>query len=480
MNRVLILFLTLIVCVACGKEDNEIPVIPVEPEVPTIPEVDVFEGYNVKDTVGFDRETVLLFDFDSNTKGISGVKNSKIWFGLYNKTTKDEIQVWNDSKIYDEAIRNITPLPLDIPGGKVLSFDWGYAVSVGINAPKVKSVMDYPTAVLLLRKNEKEMISYDFSPKHKKISSFSDNILVDTYEYNPDFGSIDDGDAEFESSIISSSGERLINSVSFTSIGDSTLYSGFSELDKLWFGLCDQNGRIQKEWNGSEPIERNVKIHLGYGEYEDYYIKTVLIDTKYATTTSECFSIIDTPWGYAIQPAYKPNKSNYSLPYFIDLIFLNNDKVYRVMEDKWVYLYNWNNESVITRTKSSEILYTVYSSIGDIILTKDTYQSAYVDPFMTGVITPVSYDSYIHKSVWSWGDGSSDIRFRRYNLNSQATSPLWSHVIKSIPSTTKVEWTLLKRDAKVWRYQIDLLNYDGSKERIVFSVNIDSGDLNIE
>lgn len=51
-------------------------------------------------------------------------------------------------------------------------------------------------------------------------------------------------------------------------------YIGFQE-DKVIIGYYDEKGTFQ-EVLGTEKFERNRKIHTGYGNYEEFYIQSLL------------------------------------------------------------------------------------------------------------------------------------------------------------------------------------------------------------
>lgn len=137
-------------------------------------------------------------------------------------------------------------------------------------------------------------------------------------------------------------------------------------------------------------------------------------------------------------------------------------------------LHNWYDDSFLVYEYS--IVYTIYSKNGELILQHKKTPDHYVDPFRTGNIIPVSFTEYIWNDYWSWGDEAS-LRIRRYGLDSYATYPIWQQTIATIPGNSKVTWNLLDNQSDIWIYQVDILNYDGSKQQINFSININTGAI---
>ena len=77
---------------ACGEDAKE-GIIP-EPDVPY--DYSEFGGYHVKDTVGYDMAT-LEFYSSNDTAWIYAIKGQKVWFGMFNDNTKEQITEWKAS-----------------------------------------------------------------------------------------------------------------------------------------------------------------------------------------------------------------------------------------------------------------------------------------------------------------------------------------------------------------------------------------------
>ena len=59
---------------------------------------------------------------------------------------------------------------------------------------------------------------------------------------------------------------------------DTTLLTGIKN-EKMWIGMFDEHTKEQlKEWNGTEIIERNIKIDRGYGVIETMRLSAFHLD----------------------------------------------------------------------------------------------------------------------------------------------------------------------------------------------------------
>ena len=262
--------------------------------------------------------------------------------------------------------------------------------------------------------------------------------------------------------IYSKEGEELVNTVVIKykqNDDDYDFLSGFKQ-EKAWLGIYKDNKLIQ-EYVGNEVYDRNKKIYKGYGEYEDYYVEEFLFGR-----------LLKTDWGYIFAP-----EVTYSDPFYItlDLFICKDGKMKRIDAPSQNFsLHNWYDDSFLVYEYS--IVYTIYSKNGELILQHKKTPDHYVDPFRTGNIIPVSFTEYIWNDYWSWGDEAS-LRIRRYGLDSYATYPIWQQTIATIPGNSKVTWNLLDNQSDIWIYQVDILNYDGSKQQINFSININTGAI---
>ena len=60
------------------------------------------------------------------------------------------------------------------------------------------------------------------------------------------------------------------------------------------------------------------------------------------------------------------------------------------------------------------------------------------------------------------------------------TKDIWSTDIpslKDIKSNARINTTILEQSNPIWKYQIDITNYDGSKDQVIFTVDVESGKV---
>ena len=440
MKKLIGLFLLLIFCVGCEKGGEE-------PELPY--DYAEFWGYHVKDTAGFQIETIKSI-YSNDTTWLFGMKKGKPWFGMFNEKTKEQIDEWLCTTTY--SFNNQTTIPF-----KPFKISNEFIFFMEYPTGKSENTVDYFTCEpFLLRENKAILLnSYNNiawgNDRQFSTRMLDDNILI-YHPYNHGY-------------IYSKEGEELVNTVVIndTQIDNNDFMSGFKR-GKAWLGIYKDNKLIQ-EYIDDEVYDRNKKIYKGYGEYEDYYVKEFLFGR-----------LLKTNWGYVFAP-----NVTYSDPFYItlDLFICKDGKMKRIDAPSSNFdLYNWYDNSFLVYEYS--IVYTIYSPNGKLILHQKKTPNTSVDPFRTGNTIPISLTEYIWNDYWGWGNGTASLRIRRYNLNSYASYPIWQQTIATISSNSKVTWNLLDRQSEIWLYLIDILNYDGSKEQIQFSININTGDLKIQ
>lgn len=453
-SLLMFLALNMLLFVGCGKEE-EIPIDIIEDERPgsdpNDPNSDIpnFMGYYVEDTTGLQEETALSRTYNDTT-WIFALRNEKAWFGMFDERSKKQLAEWqsqNSFSIKEQTWIAFNPFILS----DCIAFFLKYPIGKDSN-----NVDFYSYDVFLLK--EEKAISI---PTLENISGgWDDAINVQELENNELLVSL----PYFKGYICSKEGEELVNSVLVTDLPEEeyTLLTGFKD-EKAWIRIYNNNtdNKSMQEYIGEEVYDRNKQIYQGYGEYENIYV--------------ECFyfgKLLTTNWGYVFVPSLQTSSS--IMP---DLFICKDGKMKRLdTPSNNIELYNWYEDSFLVYEHT--IVYTIYSSAGELILQESKKRDpAHPDPFWSGNIVPISYSSYIWTERWGWGDGSASLRIRRYDLNSYLTSPLWQQEVANIPSSSKVTWILLDNETEIWTYMIDILHYDGSKQQIKFSININTGDL---
>lgn len=437
MKKIIYLFSLLFLFIGCGEDaKNEIEPMP-QPEPP----YDYFEfgGYHLKDTAGFDKESIELY-VSNDTTWLFGIKNQKPWFGLFKSDTKEQISEWTSiASLSSDYKCTISHNPYKI--------SMGYIFLVQSGLELYKSFLLKEEKAIPLNEQKVAWGSEQFFI----VKELGNDILV----YHP----------HFSGSLYSSEGTEIVNSVAFQEQSNSEydFLSGFKG-DKVWLGVYE-DGRLMHEYVSEDAYERNIKINKGYGEFEEYYVRTLSFGGREA--------LLKTSWGYVFSPISRDNESG---GYIHDMFFCKEGKMVKIFVGKnYLDIRNWYEDSVLEYTSKE---YIIYSSDGKMILRKDVKQDHNGDVFMSGLQFPVSYTDFLVVSVWYWLNGKGEIRLRKYDFDSFVGTPIWSKVLDyTVRENAKVSCTLLGSQSTIWQYQIDVLNYDGSSQQIKFSVDINTGDI---
>lgn len=229
-------------------------------------------------------------------------------------------------------------------------------------------------------------------------------------------------------------------------LSNGSLSIGFQN-DKVWVGYES----VKKGWQeatGTEPFERNLSIHLGYGEYKNIYIKSIITQT-----------FTETNWGFAFIPRYLDSKSEEK--YNSNLILLcYNDNLYYFdyLSDGNSQLRNWYNETLLVDNKN------VMSPQGELLAefvtpVKDTDEA-------TSLTDGIRFsDSYIHCC----------------RINYQKNFKIWSVAIPQLMNAeqdARITMTILEKGQSIWKYNCKVINRDGSQNNFDFNLNIETGELN--
>ena len=97
MKNLLYLFLIGILFSCGGSEDNETPI-----DNPPLDDKEHYWGFNVQDTVGLQFLGMgSCIYLDDTCTSICGVKNGKLWVGVFDSDSKNEKFTWTSSNEYD-------------------------------------------------------------------------------------------------------------------------------------------------------------------------------------------------------------------------------------------------------------------------------------------------------------------------------------------------------------------------------------------
>lgn len=245
--------------------------------------------------------------------------------------------------------------------------------------------------------------------------------------------------------------------------------------EKHWIGMFDQQTKKQlQEWNGSETIDREIKTDRGYGEIETMRLSAFHFEN----------SIHKTSWGFAMVPYYTERDSNWGVGMMEaggrtrDILLLNGDKMFVYpSKDPCIVQSNWFHESIIVDQYRSVERYIVLSPEG-----KELAELKECIPSNVKVF-PISYAEGItvqQGSDYNYEDNSYTY-YRFISRRNYATAEdIWKTPITSlqnIEDDARISTTVLEQGSPIWKYRIDVTNRDGSKQQVLFTVNVETGAL---
>lgn len=233
--------------------------------------------------------------------------------------------------------------------------------------------------------------------------------------------------------------------------------------EKMWIGMFDNHTKEQlKEWNGTKTVERTIKIDKGYGETELFNV----------TAFDFRSDIYKTNWGFtaALSYLHRENTLLTSSDIVSKDIFLLNGNEIIVYPLNYPAIANpyWFQGSIFVLNMIENCTYSI-------ILSPDGKKIAeWKGNFVNGDFNPVpiSYTEEI------FIDRESDYFIIRYNY--QTGKDVWKTSIpslKGVEDNARINSTILEQSNPIWKYQIDITNYDGSKKQVIFTVDVETGEV---
>ena len=233
--------------------------------------------------------------------------------------------------------------------------------------------------------------------------------------------------------------------------------------EKMWIGMFDNHTKEQlKEWNGTKTVERTIKIDKGYGETELFNV----------TAFDFRSDIYKTNWGFtaALSYLHRENTLLTSSDIVSKDIFLLNGNEIIVYPLNYPAIANpyWFQGSIFVLNMIENCTYSI-------ILSPDGKKIAeWKGNFVNGDFNPVpiSYTEGI------FIDRESDYFIIRYNY--QTGKDVWKTSIpslKGVEDNARINSTILEQSNPIWKYQIDITNYDGSKKQVIFTVDLETGEV---
>lgn len=233
--------------------------------------------------------------------------------------------------------------------------------------------------------------------------------------------------------------------------------------EKMWIGMFDNHTKEQlKEWNGTKTVERTIKIDKGYGETELFNV----------TAFDFRSDIYKTNWGFtaALSYLHRENTLLTSSDIVSKDIFLLNGNEIIVYPLNYPAIANpyWFQGSIFVLNMIENCTYSI-------ILSPDGKKIAeWKGNFVNGDFNPVpiSYTEGIFIAR------ESDFFIIRHNY--QTGKDVWKTSIpslKGVEDNARINSTILEQSNPIWKYQIDITNYDGSKKQVIFTVDVETGEV---
>ena len=253
-----------------------------------------------------------------------------------------------------------------------------------------------------------------------------------------------------------------MQSIIARSLNDDTTFLFGIKNERMWIGMFDNHTKEQlKEWNGTETIERTIKIDKGYGEYEFHNVVAIFAD------------FYKTNWGFVGELKHLLNKRTFtwdSRDEFKKNILLLNGNEIIVYPLNYPAIANpyWFQGSIFVLNMIENCTYSI-------ILSPDGKKIAELKGnFANGDFNPVpiSYTEGIFIAR------ESDYFIIRHNY--QTGKDVWKTSIpslKGVEDNARINSTILEQSNPIWKYQIDITNYDGSKKQVIFTVDVETGEV---
>lgn len=353
-----------------------------------------------------------------------GLRKGKEWFALFDKSKKSLVKEWygkaqSSSELGDLSSFYSCPDPVKFDNNEYLLWYNPFCGRLGDDVIALIHLQEDGTVKYVNDGVCAEMVPHYFI-HGKGWLGFADGkrCIYDNYFEN-----------------------IIINDVNMTNFESEHIYTGFQN-NRLWIGFLNDSLVITKEYVSDNAFDRDRKIHLGYGEYMEYSIKSVSIGSH-----------IKTKSGIFFIPRYLTTENEYISQ---DVAVFKDEKIelYKLENKLNGNLLEWYNESILIDYKY------VLSKNGEKVCEGDFFRVNY------DYNIPVSYKSWMHMN-----------KYGIYMYNIEDGCSWYTLFDTQVPDNSKIEYTLLKQDNSIWTFKRNIVNYDGSKSSVTFEIDIETGKL---
>lgn len=232
----------------------------------------------------------------------------------------------------------------------------------------------------------------------------------------------------------------------------------------LWVGCYDTTTKeMMVDFTETSKLDKTIRYNLGYGEYLEFDVeKYSILRFPYFSDNSVCFIL-------AGHEREGHNNSACDL-YFIENNTLKNKhrSVSTLSNSKYYQsVIPWYN-GVMVKIKNGE--YQCLNMAGESLFTIENNN-------LILECEPVNYEECIY---FNFNADSNGFSSRRINIKTD--NVIWNNGFVKTKLQEKIEIENLKieKNGSIWNYRISYIDYEGVRDNLQISLNIDNGDYEIK
>lgn len=228
-------------------------------------------------------------------------------------------------------------------------------------------------------------------------------------------------------------------------------FSGLKD-DKLWlasFKVEDKSPIIN--WTDELPFNRNRRIYKGYGEYEDVTIQQITL-----------LQAMPFNQNFVASLSYNFGK-DYS---YYALLFKQSSQTKEIqIKEGGFGISSWYENSIINND-------CCYSLFGDTLyIAEKGFGYSNVGTLYTSELISHEEAIYSHRDNKGFFVGK-----RSFKLGED----LWHIQVPQLndePADAKIEVSVEDKSTPVWKFNVNITHYDGTKKNVTFEVDTDNGTI---
>ena len=226
-------------------------------------------------------------------------------------------------------------------------------------------------------------------------------------------------------------------------------FSGLRE-DKLWlasFNVKDKSPIVN--WTDELPFNKNRRIYKGYGEYEDVTIQQITL-----------LQTIPFNQNFVASLSYSFGKD-----YHYNALLFKQSSQTKEVQVKRSEIFAGFQYSIINND-------CCYSLFGDTLyIAEKGFGYSNVGTLYTSELISHEEAIYSHRDNKGFFVGK-----RSFKLGED----LWHIQVPQLndePADAKIEVSVEDKSTPVWKFNVNITHYDGTKKNVTFEVNIDNGTI---